>query len=95
MVEIELRLEHVRVLGMLVVDGYRGMGVGTRLMEYALRWARAKKGVEKVVLGVFSDNQRALRLYEKFGFEVEGVRKKHYYIAGEPEDEIDMALFVK
>lgn len=87
--------KHVRVLGMLVVDGYREMGIGTKLMEYALGWARAKKGVEKVTLGVFSNNQRALRLYEKFGFEVEGVRKKHYYIAGEPEDEIDMALFVK
>jgi len=87
--------EHVRVLGMLVVDGYREIGIGTKLMEYALRWAGAKKGVEKVTLGVFSNNRRALRLYEKFGFKVEGVRKKHYYIAGEPEDEIDMALFVK
>jgi RimJ/RimL family protein N-acetyltransferase len=87
--------EHVRVLGMLVVDGYREMGVGTKLMERALRWAKAKKGVEKVTLGVFSDNKRALRLYEKFGFKVEGVRKKQYYIAGKPEDEIDMGLFVK
>jgi RimJ/RimL family protein N-acetyltransferase len=48
-----------------------------------------------VVLGVFSENKRAFRLYEKFGFEVEGVRKRHYYIAGKHEDEIDMALFVK
>jgi RimJ/RimL family protein N-acetyltransferase len=87
--------KHVRVLGMLVVDGYREMGIGTKLMEYALRWARAEKGVEKVILGVFSKNRRALRLYEKFGFKVEGVRKRHYYISGEPEDEIDMALFVK
>ena len=87
--------EHVRVLGMLVVDGYREVGVGTKLMEYALRWARAKKGVEKVTLGVFSENQRAFRLYEKFGFKVEGIRKRHYYIAGKPEDEVDMALFVK
>ncbi len=87
--------KHVRVLGMLVVEGYREVGVGTKLMDYALRWARAKEGVEKVTLGVFSKNRRALRLYEKFGFKVEGVRKRHYYIAGEPQDEIDMALFVK
>jgi RimJ/RimL family protein N-acetyltransferase len=87
--------KHIRVLGMLVVEGYRGMGIGTKLMEYALRWAREREGVEKVVLGVFSNNKRAFRLYEKFGFKVEGVRKRHYYIHGEPEDEIDMALFVK
>ena len=87
--------KHVRVLGMLVVDGYRGMGVGTKLIAYALAWATAQKGVEKVTLGVFSKNKRAFRLYEKFGFEVEGVRKRHYYIAGKHEDEIDMALFLK
>jgi RimJ/RimL family protein N-acetyltransferase len=87
--------QHVRVLGMLVIDGYREMGIGSRMMETALDWARKKRGVEKVVLGVFSNNRRALRLYEKFGFKVEGVRKDHYYIGGEREDEIDMALFVK
>ena len=86
---------HVRVLAMLVIDGYREMGLGSRMMEYALGWARRRPGVEKVVLGVFSNNKRAWHLYEKFGFEVEGVRKRHYYIAGKPEDEIDMALFVK
>ena len=87
--------KHVRVLGMLLVEGYRGMGIGSRLMTHALQWARDKDGVEKVALGVFSDNKRAYRLYERFGFKVEGVRKKHYYIFGKAEDEIDMAVFVK
>lgn len=87
--------QHVRVLAMLLVDGYRERGIGAKMMDYALRWAREQPGVEKVVLGVFSNNERAFRLYEKFGFKVEGVRKRHYYIRGKPEDEIDMALFVK
>jgi len=87
--------QHVRVLAMLLVDGYREMGIGSKMMDYALRWAREQPGVEKVVLGVFSNNKRAWHLYEKFGFVVEGVRKGHYYIDGEREDEIDMALFVK
>jgi RimJ/RimL family protein N-acetyltransferase len=87
--------QHVRVLGMLIVDGYREMGIGSKLMEYSLGWARKQPGVEKVVLGVFSNNKRAWRLYEKFGFVVEGVRKRHYYIEGKPADEVDMALFVK
>jgi len=87
--------QHIRVLSMLVVDGYRGIGIGGKLMAGALQWARQEHGVEKVILGVFSNNKRALRLYEKFGFEVEGVRKDHYYIDGKREDEIDMALFVK
>ncbi|HVC27562.1 MAG TPA: GNAT family N-acetyltransferase [Nitrososphaerales archaeon] len=89
------KTRHVRALGMLVVRGYRGRGIGTKLMGYALEWARAKKGVEKVSLGVFSNNKRAFSLYERFGFKVEGVRRKQCHIAGKHEDEIDMALFVK
>jgi RimJ/RimL family protein N-acetyltransferase len=87
--------QHVRVLGMLIVEGYRERGIGSKMMDYALGWARAQPGVEKVVLGVFSNNKRAWHLYEKFGFVVEGVRKDHYYIDGKHEDEVDMALFVK
>jgi len=87
--------QHVRVLAMLVIGGYRDMGIGSKLMEESVRWSKRQPGVEKVILGVFSNNGRALGLYEKFGFKVEGVRKDHYYIDGKHEDEIDMALFVK
>jgi len=89
------KTRHVRVLGMLVIEGYRGRGIGTKLVAHALEWAKKRKEVEKVALGVFSNNERAFRLYEKFGFEVEGVKRKQYHIAGKHEDEIDMALFVK
>jgi RimJ/RimL family protein N-acetyltransferase len=89
------KTRHVRVLGMLVVRGYRGLGIGTKLMVHALEWAKSQNDLEKIVLGVFSNNRRALRLYEKFGFKVEGVKKRHYYIAGKPADEIDMALFLR
>ena len=89
------KTSHVRVLGMLVVKGYREMGIGTKLVAYALEWAKSQKDVEKVVLGVFSNNKRAFRLYEKFGFKVEGVKRDQYYIDGRHADEIDMALFPK
>jgi ribosomal protein S18 acetylase RimI-like enzyme len=89
------KARHVRVLGMLVVRGYRGLGIGRKLMANALEWARGRAGVEKIALGVFSNNQRAFHLYEKFGFEVEGVKKKQYYIVGKHVDEIEMALFLK
>lgn len=89
------KAKHVRVLGMLVVKGHRGLGIGTKLMARALEWAKAQKEVEKIILGVFSNNQRALHLYEKFGFKVEGVKKRQYYVAGKHEDEIEMALFLK
>ncbi len=86
---------HVRVLGMLVIKGHRGMGIGTELIARSLEWARAQKGIEKIQLAVFSGNQKAYRLYEKFGFQVEGVKKRQYYIDGEPQDEVEMALFLR
>jgi RimJ/RimL family protein N-acetyltransferase len=89
------KAKHVRVLAMLVVRRYRGLGIGKKLMARALEWANAKDEVEKIILGVFSTNQRAFRLYEKFGFEVEGVKKKQYHIEGKHADEIEMALFLK
>jgi len=85
------KTEHVRNLGMLVVDGYRGMGVGSALMEFAIAWAK-KKGVEKILLGVFSSNRRAKKLYQNFGFQVEGRLKGQHRIRGEYVDEILMGL---
>ena len=89
------KASHVRVLGMLVIKEYRGLGIGTKLIVYALEWVKSHEEIEKIILGVFSNNRKALRLYEKFGFEVEGIKKRQYYIAGKHEDEIEMALFLK
>ena len=49
-----------------VVPGWRGRGVGTRLLEALLAQARAQ-GLAAVSLSVEPDNP-ALRLYERFGF---------------------------
>ena len=83
--------EHVRNLGMLIIHGYREIGVGTALMDYAIRWAMENPQVEKVTLGVFSNNGRAKKLYEKFGFQVDGVIKNMFKINGEYVDEIQMS----
>lgn len=87
------KMAHVRELGMLVIDEYREMGVGSALMDYGLRWAREKK-IEKVTLGVFSPNKRAYGLYKKFGFKVEGVLKNQHVLKGKRADEYRMALFL-
>ena len=90
-----LKMRHVRWLGMLVIDGYREIGVGSALMDYALNWAKQQKDIEKVELAVFSTNMRALGLYEKFGFKVEGILKKQHILKGKYADEIRMSVFVK
>ncbi|GAA5345509.1 GNAT family N-acetyltransferase [Planifilum fimeticola] len=82
---------HVAKFRMWLVPGYRGLGLGKKLMEYVVDGARAR-GVEKISLDVFSNNERAIGLYKKFGFRVEGRLKGQYVLEGRYVDEILMGL---
>ena len=84
---------HVADLGLMVAAGHRRRGVGRALLEQAVSWAR-DAGVLKLELHVFPWNEPAIRLYERFGFEREGLRRKHYRRENEYVDAILMAYFV-
>jgi RimJ/RimL family protein N-acetyltransferase len=81
---------HVADLGLMVAATHRRRGVGTALLEQAVAWAR-DVGIRKLELHVFPWNEPAIRLYEAFGFEEEGLRKSHYLREGEYVDAILMA----
>jgi RimJ/RimL family protein N-acetyltransferase len=81
---------HVADLGLMVAAGYRRRGIGRALLERAVEWAGAV-GVEKLELHVFPYNEPAIRLYERFGFEHEGLRRGHYRRGGELVDAVLMA----
>jgi RimJ/RimL family protein N-acetyltransferase len=86
--------QHTAELGMGVIQGLRGIGIGTALMDYALRWA-AQQGFEKVNLGVRAGNERARVLYRKFGFVEEGCRVRDIKdLEGYYYDTVEMAYFV-
>jgi RimJ/RimL family protein N-acetyltransferase len=74
---IELARYGVADLGMLVAAAWRGRGVGSALVAAALAWAR-QAGAHKVALQVWPHNQAAIALYEKFGFQREGLLRRHY-----------------
>jgi ribosomal-protein-alanine N-acetyltransferase len=52
---------------LFVVPGYRGQGIGTRILETLLEKAR-KAGYTNIEIGVLASNTRAQRLYERVGF---------------------------
>ncbi len=85
---------HVADLGLMVAESHRRRGIGWALLDAAVDWARVS-GVDKLELHVFPHNKGAIRLYERFGFEREGYRKRHYRRPNGFVDAILMAYEVK
>jgi [ribosomal protein S18]-alanine N-acetyltransferase len=69
------------VLTIGVRSELQGRGVGTTLLTALLDEA-GTRGCAEVFLDVRADNDRARRLYERFGFTEVGVRKRYYQPSG-------------
>jgi RimJ/RimL family protein N-acetyltransferase len=79
-------------LGMGVHPDFRRRGIGTRLLHAAVSHAR-KIGLERVELEVFASNRVARRLYESYGFSLEGTLRRARKLDGDYDDVLVMALF--
>lgn len=88
---LEGRRSSVGTIGMGVHDAYAGRGVGTALMAAAVEQADRWLALRRLELTVWSDNTRAVALYERFGFEREGLMRGYAWRDGEYVDAISMA----
>ena len=71
------KLRHVaEVYSVYVSSRMRGRGIATLLMRRLLDELRSLEGIEKLSLGVTSDNTAAVRLYEKLGFAIVGTARR-------------------
>lgn len=84
--------QHIGTLAICVARGWRDVGIGSALVSGAQAWAR-ERGLRKLSLGVFPDNERAIAVYERAGFEREGLRRGQYRSGGLYRDELLMAWF--
>jgi putative acetyltransferase len=66
------RRRHAGQIGMAVRDDWQGKGVGSALLQAAIDLADKWLNLTRLELEVFVDNPPAIRLYEKFGFSIEG-----------------------
>jgi RimJ/RimL family protein N-acetyltransferase len=66
------RVMHRGEMGIGILKDYWGIGIGSCLMEYFLKWAKSDETIKKVDLQVREDNTRAINLYIKYGFKIEG-----------------------
>lgn len=62
------RLKHRAVIGLCLLKEYWGKGIGGKLIDICIQWAK-DKGIEQLELEVASTNARAKMLYKKYGFE--------------------------
>lgn len=85
------RLAHSTKLALGVRHSHWGKGVGSAILGEALAWSRAV-GIVRVELTVHTSNERAIALYQRFGFQVEGTRMKSLRVDGQYVDEYLMSV---
>jgi L-phenylalanine/L-methionine N-acetyltransferase len=85
------RVNHKAEVGMMVRDDGKGKGVGAALMQAVIELADKWLNLTRIELTVFTDNESAIALYRKFGFEIEGTLRKYAFRDGEFVDAFAMA----
>jgi RimJ/RimL family protein N-acetyltransferase len=89
------RTAHAGEFGMSMAKAFRGLGIGTRLLQTLIEWAKENHTIEKINLSVHSNNLRARALYELMGFAIEGIKKNEIkYEDGHYIDAVLMGRFV-
>ena len=87
----------LRGLGELIIylhQDFQKIGLGTAMMRVAIELAK-KKSLHRLALSVIADNRSAIKLYEKVGFQHEGVRREDYLGEdGKYHDVVEMGLLL-
>ena len=83
--------KHAAGMGLVVDAHFLNKGVGTLLMKTGIELADRWLNIKRLELSVYCDNEPALKLYKKFGFEVEGRMKAFAFRNGQFVDALRMA----
>ncbi|MBL7200004.1 MAG: GNAT family N-acetyltransferase [Anaerolineae bacterium] len=86
------RVRHAGEMGISVLKEHWGIGIASLLIDALLEWAKDGEIVKKIDLRVRADNDRAIALYRRKGFVVEGRLKKEIYLDGVFYDNLCMGL---
>ncbi|MFH7830692.1 GNAT family N-acetyltransferase [Bacillus luti] len=90
------RLRHAGTMGMGIREAYCNQGIGTKLIEFLISWAKEQNGLEKICLGVVSINDRAIKVYKRMGFVEEGRQRKQIkYEDGSYGDDVLMGFYIE
>lgn len=86
-----IRRSHCGNIGMAVAVAWQGKGIGSKLLAAALEVADNWMNLQRVELSVYADNEAAIGLYRKFGFDTEGLLRDYAVRDGGLVDALSMA----
>ncbi|RDH42611.1 GNAT family N-acetyltransferase [Zooshikella ganghwensis] len=85
------RRKHVASIGMAVSEEFQNKGAGSALLNAAIELSTKWLAIKCIELEVYTDNEPAIKLYKKLGFNIEGTAKAFAYKNGEYADVFLMA----
>jgi ribosomal protein S18 acetylase RimI-like enzyme len=74
------RTSHKVEFGVCVLKEFWGHAIGKNLLKETIHWADSND-IKKITLSVLETNVKAIKLYESYGFEVEGILKKDKFLS--------------
>jgi L-amino acid N-acyltransferase YncA len=81
--------DHIAHVGLHLREAFRGLGIGPKLLDYAITWA-VEKDFKKLEANIFTTNKRSLNMFKNAGFIEEGVRQNRIQVGREFIDEVLM-----
>lgn len=71
-------VDDIHITNIVVNKSFREKSIGSLMLSRLLEMAKLEVNITSITLEVNSNNTPAIKLYEKFGFNVVGLRKKYY-----------------
>lgn len=90
----KIKARHDGELGVVVAKRYQGQGIGTELIRQLIQWAKGNGVTTRLSLDTRADNVKAVELYIKFGFVVEGCRRNSTLLDGKYYDLYVMGMML-
>ncbi len=83
LIPLSHRTSHIAYLGGLAIDPEQsGKGLGQEMLHEILMFCK-EKGILRLELSTATHNEKAIRLYEKVGFEREGILRRYTHLKSE------------
>ena len=91
----KIKSRHSGELGIVVTQEYQGKGIGTSIIQQLIDWAKGNGVTTRIQLDTRTDNELAVKLYQSFGFEIEGCLKNSTLLDGKYYDLYVMGMMIK